>query len=400
MLDDIILRNVDRGDLDYWTIGRVMMTCLGSRTFVVLYERLIDKLESKTMWKLFVGKPRDVGFREDLVLPEFFLALKDAFRADRMVLGYISPDSFVRLFDRLLFVASWLFQEYGRDDTLKCGKLSTDDCSYYHKVLALKLVTMLVLILLEESNYSQVLLALLTGSDNITDLLPQKFVSSLLNRRNGRSLNLDPEVVAGAFMSVKDHLVIVCRGDLSPKIHAPCAIFVDLNKFKEEIMRVLFPRKNTLSVNTSTHNVVVGTILELPSHVSVNRKVNPVTECKGELQMKQKVLKEISEFITKNKGILPCIYSMESVMTTDLDQKICALATALEEEKLCTREDMTLALGEFSKLRVLLELSLQETEHSGFMKNLDGILEWLNTSRPMVDDFLKHYGRNLRLGKW
>nr|GFA91573.1 UvrD-like helicase, ATP-binding domain, P-loop containing nucleoside triphosphate hydrolase [Tanacetum cinerariifolium] len=271
------------------------------------------------MWTLFVGKLRDVGFKEDLVLPE--------------------------------------------DDTLRWGKLSTDDCSYYHKVLALKLVMMLALILLEESNYSQVLLALLTSSNNIADLLPQKFVSSLLRRRNGRSLNLDSEVVAGVFMSVKDPLMIVL---------------------------------STLN----SYNVVVGMILELPSHVSVNRNVNPVTECKGALQMKLKVLKEIYEFITKNKGILPCIYSMESIMTTDLDQKICALATALEEEKLCTGEDMILALSEFSKLKVLLELSLQETEHSGFMKNLDGILEWLNTSRPMVDDFLKHYGRNLWLGKW
>ncbi|GKE86836.1 hypothetical protein Tco_1560578 [Tanacetum coccineum] len=26
------------------------------------------------------------------------------------------------------------------------------------------------------------------------------------------------------------------------------------------------------------------------------------------------------------------------------------------------------------------------------MKNMDGILDWLNTSRPTVDDFLKRYG--------
>ncbi|PWA83324.1 major facilitator superfamily domain protein [Artemisia annua] len=96
-------------------------------------------------------------------------------------------------------------------------------------------------------------------SSNIADLLPQKFVSSLLRRREGRSLNLNPEVVAEAFMSVKDPLVIVFRGDLIPNIHAPCAIFVYLNKSKEEIMRVLFPRKNTHSINSSSTTEVEQT---------------------------------------------------------------------------------------------------------------------------------------------
>nr|GEX09051.1 UvrD-like helicase, ATP-binding domain, P-loop containing nucleoside triphosphate hydrolase [Tanacetum cinerariifolium] len=247
---------------------------------------------------------RDVGFKEDLVLPEFMLALNDAFRADWFDMGYMAPDSLVRLLDRLLFVASSLCQSfysakssvvagwftdlhstatptklsskpkiltrlinfyveivpkilYERKQTIFCTLLSSDDPSFYRKLLALKLVMMLALILLEESDDSKVLLALLTGKKNIADLLPQKFVSSLLKRRKGPSLNLNPEVVAEAFMSVKDPLVIACRGDLSPNIHAPCAIFVDLNKSKEEIMRVLFPRKHTHSVNSSSHNVDV-----------------------------------------------------------------------------------------------------------------------------------------------
>nr|GFA73358.1 UvrD-like helicase, ATP-binding domain, P-loop containing nucleoside triphosphate hydrolase [Tanacetum cinerariifolium] len=109
----------------------------------------------------------------------------------------------------------------------------------------------------KKGKHNKVLLDLLTGSSNIADLLPQTFVSCLLRSRKGRSLNLNPEVVAEAFMNVNDPLMIVCRGDLSPKIDAPCAIFVDLNKSKEEIMRVLFPRKNTHSVNSSSHNVDV-----------------------------------------------------------------------------------------------------------------------------------------------
>ncbi|PWA68459.1 DNA helicase, UvrD-like, C-terminal [Artemisia annua] len=195
-------------------------------------------------------------------------------------------------------------------------------------------------------------------------------------------------------MSVNDPLVIVCRGDLSPKIHAPCAIFVDLNKTEEEIMDVLFPRKNTLSVNTS-QNVSAGTILEPPSRVNANLSVNPVNESKGELQLKLTALKEISEFITRKKGDLPSIFSMESTMKTKLDLNVSALATALEDGKFCTGEDITLVLCEFSKLKVLLEAfdpSPQKTERSVFMKNLEGVLDWLDSSRPKLDDFLKRYG--------
>nr|GEV24560.1 UvrD-like helicase, ATP-binding domain, P-loop containing nucleoside triphosphate hydrolase [Tanacetum cinerariifolium] len=163
---------------------------------------------------------------------------------------------------------------------------------------------MLALIFLEESDYSQVLLDLLSDKDNVAPLLPEKFVSILLRRSEGHSLNLNPEVVAQAFMSVEDPLVIVCPGDLSPTIHAPCAIFVDINKSKEEIMSVLFPRKNTHSVDTSSHSVNVGTTFEPPSRVNSNLNVNPVNICKGEVEMKENSLKEMSESTNGEKGDL------------------------------------------------------------------------------------------------
>ncbi|GJT43312.1 RNA-directed DNA polymerase, eukaryota, reverse transcriptase zinc-binding domain protein [Tanacetum coccineum] len=144
----------------------------------------------------------DVGFREDLALPAFTLALSNTFRANWRNVGNISPDNFVHLLDRLLFVVSW--------------RLAVLD--------------------------------MLSDKDNVAALLPEKFVSILLRRSEGRSLNLNPEVVAEAFMSVEDPLVIVCPGDLR-RIH---------------------------SVNTSSHSVNVGTILEPPSRVNSNLNVNPV----------------------------------------------------------------------------------------------------------------------------
>nr|GEX46423.1 UvrD-like helicase, ATP-binding domain, P-loop containing nucleoside triphosphate hydrolase [Tanacetum cinerariifolium] len=92
-----------------------------------------------------------------------------------------------------------------------------------------------------------------------------------------------------------------------------------------DIKEIFLEHQNTLGVNTSSHNVVVGTILELPSQVNVNLNVNPVTKCKGELQMKQEVLKEISELITRKKGILPCIFFMESAMTEPVARHMVVL---------------------------------------------------------------------------
>ncbi|GJT58026.1 pentatricopeptide repeat-containing protein [Tanacetum coccineum] len=243
-----------------------------------------------------------------------------------------------------------------RDGICTCGdywsyvatELPTKDSSLQFNMMAL--------IFLEESDYSGVLLDLLSEKDNVAALLLEKFVSILLGRSKGRSLNLNPKVVAEAFMSVEDPLVIVCPGYLSPKIHAPCAIFVDINKSKEEIMSVLFPRKNTRSVDTSSHSVNVGTTLEPPSQVNSNLNANPVNICKAEGKMKEKSLKEMSESTNGEKGDLQSTFPSES---TTKNETFCA-------------EDMILVEGEHSKLNALsdtVDQSPQKTEHSVIMKN-------------------------------
>ncbi|PWA34193.1 uvrD-like Helicase, ATP-binding domain, P-loop containing nucleoside triphosphate hydrolase [Artemisia annua] len=71
-----------------------------------LYEHIIKKLHWNPKWKSFVEKFRDNGLRELLILQPFSCALKDTFAANSMLAGYISPDSFVHLLDRLLFMNS------------------------------------------------------------------------------------------------------------------------------------------------------------------------------------------------------------------------------------------------------------------------------------------------------
>nr|GEV10950.1 UvrD-like helicase, ATP-binding domain, P-loop containing nucleoside triphosphate hydrolase [Tanacetum cinerariifolium] len=75
---------------------------------------------------------------------------------------------------------------------------------------------------------------------------------------SGHYLNLNPELIAKPFLSIEDPLLIVYSGDVSPNIHAPSVIFVDLKKPKQE-MSALLPRKYTHSGQTSSNSVDAGT---------------------------------------------------------------------------------------------------------------------------------------------
>nr|GEU56936.1 UvrD-like helicase, ATP-binding domain, P-loop containing nucleoside triphosphate hydrolase [Tanacetum cinerariifolium] len=138
------------------------------------------------------------------------------------------------------------------------------------------------------------------GYAKITYFLPKKFVCDLLRKRKNKKLNLDPEVVAEAFMSIDDPLLILSSENVSPEIDAPCAIFVDLRKSKEEIESVLFPRINTLNVHTSSNNA--GSIPELSSSNTLPDAYMNMNTVK--LQMNWKVLEEISNAINR-KGVEP-----------------------------------------------------------------------------------------------
>ena len=162
------------------------------------------------------------------------------------------------------------------------------------------MVMILSLICLKAPNYSPKLLDFLSGYDNIAYFLPKKFLCSLLRKRINQKLNLDPEVVAEAFLSINDPLLIVRSENVSPKINAPCAIFVDLEKSKEEIMSILFPRKNTHNVHTPSNNVNAGTIPEILSSDTL-QDTNIMNRV--ELQINWKVLEEISEAINGKKGV-------------------------------------------------------------------------------------------------
>ncbi|GJZ09515.1 UvrD-like helicase, ATP-binding domain, P-loop containing nucleoside triphosphate hydrolase [Tanacetum coccineum] len=306
LLEEIILQ---LAVINLLAVGRMIMICLGSRLSVALYAHLIKKL--KMNWKSFVEKFRDGGFKDVYVAPALKNALEGNFRSTTQIYAYIerrfctiSPHSFVYLLDRLLSMHSF-----------SSGYSYTTRSSFVESFTHIHSDSTLSIGPLKVPDYSPVLLRYLAGYDKITYFLPKKFVSDLLRKRKNEKLNLDPEVVAEAFISIDDPLLILSSENVSPEIDAPCAIFVDLRKSKEEIESVLFPRINTHSVRTSSNNA--GTIPEVSSSNTLRDTYMNMNTVK--LQMNWKVLEEISNAKNGNKGVAPNKLPTATMIKAELD---------------------------------------------------------------------------------
>ena len=291
-------------------------------------------------------------------LEEFDVSLLHrTFVANWKLASYISPDSFVHLLDRLLFVTNFLYETfyttrssfvgwftylhspatptklfpdkkheltpyfvlfyidvinkilYGGKDTISWLQRS-DIKESYLPILAMKLVMMLCTIFLDAPECSKVLMNLLSDHRK---WFPNKFLSNLQRGRKSQDLILTPEMVAEAFSSIEDSLVIVYSGDVRPNIHAPCAIFVDLRNSREEIMSLLFQRKAILSAQNPSSNDGCGSIPEMTcanTLADANLIVNQVGACRGELRMKCKDLKKIYKLL---KGEMPAVLNVSAL---------------------------------------------------------------------------------------
>nr|GEV20038.1 UvrD-like helicase, ATP-binding domain, P-loop containing nucleoside triphosphate hydrolase [Tanacetum cinerariifolium] len=224
------------------------------------------------------------------------------------------------------------------------------------------MVIILSLICLKAPLYSPQLLDFLSGLDNIAYFLPKKFVHGLLRKRINQKLNLDPEVVAEVFLSIDDPLLIVKSGNVSPKINARCSIFVDLEKSKEEIMSVLFLRKNTHNVHLSSDNVNAGTIPELLSsetlqHANIMNRVELQMNWKNELDI--------------NRGTVLIAFAAQASWS-------CEDAIAIRD-----------ANYGLKLLSFMFDTSRQDLKHSTVLKGASRIVKGLQSDRPKLEKFLK-----------
>ncbi|KAK9063837.1 hypothetical protein SSX86_017709 [Deinandra increscens subsp. villosa] len=438
LLEEIIQQNLNiMGVITYWTIGRVMMLCLGSRKPVAFYQCIITRLLWIPAWKSFFEAFMNGGFQDAYVAQALHDALEDTFRADWKRAGYISPHSFMYLLESLLFMASFssriffttkssfvgwfthihststytapkqiipiqaiqfivgIIEDilYETNDTLTWIEQSNINFTSYHQLLSLKLVMMLSLICLEVPDCSQVLLDLLSGKNNIAYLLPRKFVYHLLRRRNDCCLNLMPDVVAEAFMSIDDSLLIVYSGNARPLIHAPSAIFVDVRKTKEQIMSELFSRKTNLCDGKPSNSDDIGRNLEAPSSNTPPDEYMIVNLV--EPRMNWKVLEDISEAINGKEGVALNNLSAATMIKKELEKNIATLATALEDKELCAGKDATiarlanLANDDLRLLSSVFQTSPENLEPSVVLSSVvQGAVKRLQSNKPKIDDFL------------
>ncbi|GKE98553.1 hypothetical protein Tco_0021904, partial [Tanacetum coccineum] len=358
---------------------RVIIVCLCSRVSVAVYKNLINKLKSKPQWKSFVEKFRDRGLKDFFVARALQLALDHSFGTNS---SFLSIHSFEYLLDRLLLMQSFSSRKYytirscfvlleqtpvsyqfthiQSASTLSVGQSSVNlsvmieriedilsniefgigmthrskiDASYY-PLLVLKMVMILSLICLKLPKYSHRLQRYLSGYGNYVYFLPKKFVSGLLKKSKNEELNLDPEVVAEAFSSIDDPLLIISSKDGSPKINAPRAIFVDLRKSKKEIMSVLFPRKNKHNPSTSSSTVNAAAIPEGSSSETLQDTVTNINSV--ELQMNWKVIEEISQAIDEKKGVAPNKLPAATRIMNELDISRTTFLLAVAAQSSCT----------------------------------------------------------------
>ncbi|GJY49543.1 UvrD-like helicase, ATP-binding domain, P-loop containing nucleoside triphosphate hydrolase [Tanacetum coccineum] len=439
LLNEILLQNIDiKGDLTYWTIGRVMMICLSCRQPLVLFKMVMKALLYNPTWKSFFEKLWNDGMKDSYVARELQHALGDTFRASWNCPGCISPHSFMYLLDRLLFFASlsseiifttksslvgWLtsFDStgplntslsvskqkipdrtvhfivgiikkifYNKDDTVSWIQRSKIDPSYYHPILALRLIMILSLLYLQVSDCSKLLRELLCGGNNIAYLLPNKFVSDLLSRKKGSCLNLNPEVVAEAFISIEDPLLIMYSGDVSPKIHAPCSISVDLGKSKEETMSILLSEIDTRCVQEPANNVDCGMMPEATSS-NTSPDVSPVDGSNTEQQMSSELVKRIVKAMNRTTKGVPLNMYMDKSMKKHLNAFKKKLNYILEngnhsEEDIKFLHDTCTDMKGFYQL---FDTSSPNARHSVSSKHMQRAEDFIQNTMPKFNDIIK-----------
>ncbi|PWA64845.1 uvrD-like Helicase, ATP-binding domain, P-loop containing nucleoside triphosphate hydrolase [Artemisia annua] len=427
LLEEIIDQMVD-----ITSLGRVLMICLSSRVSVAVYEKLINKLTRNPQWKSFVEKFRVGGLKGIYVAPALLYALEDSFRSDGKYATSLTPHSLVYLLDHLILMQSFSSRIFyttkstfvtsfthihAASTSLSIGPSSSEviyvvkaiqqilyrtwktksffqtskmEGSYY-PLLVLKMVMILSLICLKVKDCCPILLELLCDYDNIAYLLPKKFVRELLRKRKNHKMNLNPEVVAEAFKSIDDPLVIVSLDNANPKIEAPCAIFVDLRKSKEEIMNTLFPRKNKHYVFTSSNNDDTETILEVSSSKTLphtDRNMNCV-----EQQLNWNVLEDISKAINGRKGVALNKLSAATMIKEELDIIRGTLAIAWLNQESCFDKYERLVNNVDEGLKVLsyaFDSSRLEVKHRYLFESVELAVVRLQSHRPRIDDFLKN----------
>ncbi|KAL2559465.1 uncharacterized protein Fot_04204 [Forsythia ovata] len=318
-LEEVIARNINtENELTYGQIGRAVMIWLGSgRPKSDLYKIIVERFCKNSSWKEFIeilggitesnsstslssnmigehSHQSPLSYSTEALIHRFHKALEDTYNADWRAKDYVSPNCFLYLMERLVFMASnyrcsffttkssfveyFIYQQsyanqsaslvndvlpYPRNvfdfvisavqeflnnfyATKEWISRSNIDFKYYYPVMVLRLFVILCLLCLNWGIYSNVLFELL-GSSQISLHLPREFREALERGRKFDDVNVN--TVSEAFKTISDPVVIVNQGENNLDYPCPHAIFlkIGVSPSKKDIMEVLFPRNNETS---------------------------------------------------------------------------------------------------------------------------------------------------------
>ncbi|XVE85517.1 hypothetical protein DITRI_Ditri17bG0097000 [Diplodiscus trichospermus] len=305
LLEEVILKKTSskKKSSSYGEIGKLILIILGSgKLNTELYGKILEGLEWNEAWKNFIASLKDdrgsaTGSSFEPIVLKFHEALRDTYHANwRRIPDYISPVCFLYLIERYLFLLSyfkgyffttkstfveWHIYQDGissstfyfmgvkqqsmeeilkfviemvqqfldfKGDTIDWIKKSQINVMEFHSLMVLRLVVIVYLIHLN-FGWGRDFLFNLLGQKHIKELLPWEFYDALRRRLR----NIDINLLAQAFLKIRNPLLIVSMAGNCPKFQCPDAIFVDMkvNPCKEEIMRVLFPKTGTSQCHTA-----------------------------------------------------------------------------------------------------------------------------------------------------
>ncbi|XP_022874965.1 uncharacterized protein LOC111393590 [Olea europaea var. sylvestris] len=392
LLEDVISRHIGTKDeLTYGQIGKAVMILLGSGKHKIdLCEMMAKKIPKNSSWKEFLKILKGNKESEsNSLIQKFHNALQETYNANWRVRGYIAPNCYLYLMERLVILAShnpvsffstkssfveWLVYQQSRG--IPSASLVTDKRPYpknvfdfvitvvkqflfygqetaqwirdssisykYHPVLVLRLFVILCLLCLNSRMYSNVLFELLSLS-NIRAQLPREFCEALQKKRKNDDVNL--YAVARAFKSIGDPVVIVTRGEKNDlKFVCPDAIILDMSvsRSEKDIMEVLFPSSSKTSHGqiTSVEANMIKSSGELPASISNHGKTSMLPNLNTELEMDRNLSTgNGNDGLQMNWGVLREIYDIlkSGENRKDGNLKILAMEKKVQVDILATQ---------------------------------------------------------------
>ncbi|KAK4842428.1 hypothetical protein QYF36_021493 [Acer negundo] len=441
-----------------------------------LLEQVVKRCDLTSPWKAFleslqgnIGLKSEQGsvpcynkneLREVSLVRKFHGALLDTYGVNwRKKHDYISPACFLYLIERLLIMLScfqgyflttkssfvdWLIHLdgkidltsfvktdvrqsmgyvlefvmhiaqqllYNKEDTVGWIKKCHENVKDCYSLMILRLVVIVCLLHLNFGKCENPLFDLL-GKKHIINQLPQEFVDVLYRGRKYNGLNVNANLIAEAFKTIGNPLVIVSLGKNCSKFLCPDAIIIDMKVSRcGDILGTLFPKVEPTGATTSkatnlyrevdsTEHYDEGKSSKFPSPISASLMDQDSNMCKtrdrNQLMNPGKIWK-IFEVLNlgDNENDQKNMVLNAPAIKEDVQKICCHLVTAtngliqkksFENEDKSPMDEAAIMLEELMQLYAALDV--RELELKNNTSTVGELFKRLQSRRPTMEPFL------------